>query len=128
TLHDEPGNAEAESLLGAALEKLGDKAGAVAAYEKSLAMKPQQPAVAVALADIYNQADQTKKAQAVLENSAKQNPKSSTASLALGRLHEQEGEIADAESAYRAAVKADDSPDANLRLAQFLQRTSRIAE
>lgn len=127
-LRAEPSNGEAVSLLGAALEKMGDKIGAIESYEKALAMNPRQPAVAVALADIYNQGDQSNKARQVLEKSAKENPKSSTPLLALGRLHEQEGEIGEAELSYRAAVRAEDTPDTNLRLAQFLQRTSRVAE
>lgn len=127
-LRADPTNGEAVSLLGAALEKMGDKAGAIESYEKALAMNPRQPAVAVALADIYNQGDQTNKARQVLEKSAKENPKSSMPLLALGRLDEQEGEIGEAELSYRAAVRAEDTPDSNLRLAQFLQRTSRIAE
>ena len=127
-LRADPRNSEAVALMGAAFEKMGDKHDAIATYEKALALDPKRPATAVALADLYNQDDQTHKAQEVLESAAKANPKSATALLALGRLHEQEGEIGGAELAYRAAVKAEDTPDTNLRLAQFLQRTSRIAE
>lgn len=122
-----PRDSEAVALLGAALEKLGDKQGAKQEYEKSLALDPK-PSVAIALADLYNQDDQVKQARAVLENSANANPHDAAPLLALGRLHEQEGEIGDAELSYRAAVKAEDTRETNLRLAQFLQRTSRIAE
>ena len=127
-LKSDPNSGEAVGLMAAAFEKLGEKAEAIVTYEKALAMNPQQPSVAVALADLYNQDDQTGKAKEVLEKSAKLNPKSATPLLALGRLHEQEGEIGAAELAYRGAVKADDSSNTNLRLAQFLQRVSRIAE
>jgi Tfp pilus assembly protein PilF len=127
-LRVQPRNSEAIALLGGALEKIGDKNGAKREYEKSLAIDAGRPSVAIALADLYNQDDQTAKAEQVLETSAKTNPHRAAPLLALGRLHEQEGEIGEAELAYRAAVRAEDTKDSNLRLAQFLQRTSRIAE
>lgn len=121
-------NSEAVALLGAALEGSGRREQAKHAYEKALAMDPARVSVAVALADLYNRDDKTAEAEQVLEDSARANPKNATPLLALGRLHEQEGNVDAAEHAYRAAVQAEDTPESNLRLAQFLQRISRIAE
>lgn len=123
-----PHDSEAIALLAAALEKMGDKEGAKREFERSMSINPKRPSVAIALADLYNGDDQIKQAREVLENSVKENPHAAAPLLALGRLHEQEGEIGDAELSYRAAVKAEDTRETNLRLAQFLQRTSRIAE
>ena len=124
----EPRNGEAMALYGASMEALGQKEKAKQAYREALALDPTRESVAIALAELYNRDDQTKEARDVLEQSSKANPKSATAVLAMARLHEQEGEFSQAEASYQRAVQVADTPETNLRLAQFLQRTSRIAE
>jgi len=121
-------NSEALSLWGAALAASGQNAFARDAYQRVLGMDPKRVAVALALADLYNRDDQVKEARRVLLDSAKANPGSAAPWLALGRLNEQEGQVAAAEAAYRQAVALEDTPETNLRLAQFLQRTARIGE
>ncbi len=123
-----PRNGEALALWGAAMEGLGQKEKAKEAYREALSLEPGRVSVAIALADLYNGEDDTKHAQEVLEESAKANPKNASPWLATARLHEQEGEIKEAEVAYRRAVQVEDTPETNLRLAQFLERTSRIDE
>ena len=123
-----PRNSEAIALWGAAMEGLGEKEKAKQAYREALAAEPNRVSVAVALADLYNQDNDTKQAKDVLEQSSKMNPRDSAPVLAMARLHEQDGETKEAEAAYRRAVRVEDTPETNLRLAQFLQRTSRIAE
>ncbi len=122
------GNPEALALWGAALADSGQYALAEDAYRRVLAVQPRHMQVAVALADIYNQENKIEEARKVLRESAEANPQSALPWLALGRLNEQEGEIAAAEVCYRKAVAVEDAPQSNLRLAQFLQRTSRINE
>lgn len=124
----QPRNGEAMALYGASMEALGQKEKAKQAYREALGLDPERESVALALAELYNRDNQTKEAREVLEQSAKSNPKSATAVLAMARLHEQQGELGDAEISYRRAVQVEDTPETNLRLAQFLQRTSRIAE
>lgn len=121
-------DSESIALYASALQATGEKDRAKEAYREALALDPSHTSVAVALADIYNQEDDTKNARAVLEDSAKSNPNAALPLLALARLHEQEGELGDAEQCYRRAAQVENTAETNLRLAQFLQRTSRIAE
>jgi tetratricopeptide (TPR) repeat protein len=121
-------NSEALALWGAALAATGQNAFARDAYERVLRMDPKRVSVALALADLYNRDEQVKQAKQVLLDSAKANPGSATPWLAVARIDEQEGEVTAAEAAYRHAVSVEDTPESNLRLAQFLQRTARITE
>lgn len=123
-----PRNGEAVALWAAAMESTGDKEKAKQAYREALSLDPSRVSVAIALADLYNSEDDTGHAQEVLEESARNNPKDASPWLAIARLHEQQGELKDAETAYRRAVQVEDTPETNLRLAQFLERTARIAE
>ncbi len=119
---------EAMALLGAAAAASGDNALAQQAFTRVLDADPSRLTVALALADIYNRADRPDDARAVLKKAAAAQPKVASPWLALGRLEEQEGRAGAAEQAYRSAVAAEDSPESNLRLAQFLERASRIPE
>lgn len=121
-------NSEALALWGAALAATGQNDFARDAYERVLRMDPQRVSVALALADLYNRDNKVKEAKQVLLDAAKANPGSATPWLAVARLNEQEGEVTAAEAAYRHAVAVEDTPESNLRLAQFLQRTARITE
>src|SRR5205085_7907268 len=73
-------------------------------------------------------ADHVNEARAVLRQAAAQQPHSTIPWLALARLEEQEGEVDAAEQDYRQALAAENTPEANLRLAQFLVRSGRIPE
>src|SRR5258706_3377141 len=80
------------------------------------------------MGEIYNRQDRVPEARKTLQHCGAANPTDSTCWMALGRLEEQEGDNAAAEAAYRAAVGAEDTAPANLRLAQFLQRAARVQE
>ncbi|HYH00427.1 MAG TPA: tetratricopeptide repeat protein [Terriglobales bacterium] len=121
-------NVDGLALLGAASSAVGDTRLAQKAFERVLESDPQRVNVAVALADIYNREDRVEDARRVLRQAAAAQPASSRPWLALGRLEEQEGDAGAAEQAYRNAVAAEDTVEANLRLAQFLQRTSRVGD
>ncbi len=127
-LQIQPGSAEAEALLGGALAATGNNVQAKRVFQDALRSNPALVSAAVALADIYNRENLIDQARRVLLEAAAANPKRATPWLALGRLNEQEGDVSGAEHAYREAVAAEDTPECNLRLAQFLQRTTRINE
>lgn len=123
-----PTNTEALALLGAAWAQSGNTEMAKQAYRRVLEQDPKRVKVAIALADIYNHEDDEAKARATLTSAATAAPKNADPWLAMGRLYEQDGNSRLAEEAYRKAVSIDDAPDTNTRLAQFLQRSARIAE
>jgi tetratricopeptide (TPR) repeat protein len=116
------------ALLGAASSAAGNPALAIQAFERVLILQPQRVAVAVALADLYNENNKVDKAREVLRHAATAQSASGLPWLALGRLEEQEGRIIAAEADYRNAVSAEDSVTTNLRLARFLVRTARPEE
>jgi tetratricopeptide (TPR) repeat protein len=127
-LNAEPKNAEAMSVLGAAYSTAGYQPLARLAYQRALEIDPTRASVAVALADLYYRNLETAEARAVLHRAASTSPHSSLPWLALGRMEEQEGNADAAEEAYRHALAAENTPETNLRLAQFLQRNARIGE
>ncbi len=119
---------QALALLGAAAAASGNNVVAEAAFVRVLENDPTRLTIALALADIYNRSDRVTEARAVLEKAAAAQPASASPWLALGRLEEQEGRAGSAEQAYRRAVALQDTPENNLRLAQFLERAARIPE
>ncbi len=119
---------DALALLGAAWMASDHLALAKSVYQQVLSNDPKRVKVSVALADIYNREGDPEKAREVLKRSAAAQPQSALPWLAIARLEEQEGNGEQAEDAYRRAVTAEDTPETNLRLAQFLQRGARIAE
>ena len=121
-------NTDALALLGAAASALGDTRLAETAFQRVLNSDPKRMSVAVALANLYRREDRPHDARKVLHGAAEAQPKSAQPWLALGRLEEEEGNLAAAEAAYRKAISNEDTPESNLRLAQFLQRVSRIRE
>ncbi|MGI9104072.1 MAG: tetratricopeptide repeat protein [Terriglobales bacterium] len=127
-MRNAPQNSEAVALWGASLAASGKTGPAEEAYRRALAMDPQRMTVAVALADLYNREDREPDARKVLEESAAANPSRATPLIAMARLSEQEGDILKAEESYRKAIALEDTPDTNLRLAQFLQRNARVEE
>jgi tetratricopeptide (TPR) repeat protein len=121
-------NADALALLGSAAAANGDDPIAERAFVRVLQLDSTRTNIAVALAELYNRAGEIEKARGVLAHSAKVHPGSSAPWLALGRLEEQEGQVARAEQSYRKAIAAEDTADTNLRLAQFLERSARVTE
>ncbi|HET9698768.1 MAG TPA: tetratricopeptide repeat protein [Terriglobales bacterium] len=121
-------NNEALALLGAAWAAADNIPLAKQAYERVLEADPKRVTTAVALADLYNREDNTAKAREILRRATEVQPGSALPWLAMARLEEQEGNAEAAEDAYRHATGAEDTPETNLRLAQFLQRSARVAE
>ena len=121
-------NNEGLALLGAAWAAADNIPLAKDAYERVLAADPKRVTTAVALADLYNREDNVMKAREVLRKATVVQPGSALPWLAMARLEEQEGNAEAAEDAYRHATAAEDTPETNFRLAQFLQRSARVAE
>lgn len=122
------GSNDALALLGSVWAASGNAALAQDAYKKVLTSDPKRVQVSIELADLYNRENQPENARKVLHDSAAALPHNPQPLLALGRLEEESGDIAAAESAYRQAVQSSDTPETNLRLAQFLERTARVPE
>ncbi|MFB3916544.1 MAG: tetratricopeptide repeat protein [Terriglobales bacterium] len=127
-LQQSSGNTEALALLGAAASALGNPSLAETAFRRVLQSDPKHVQAAVALAELYHREDRLDDARKVLRAAANAQPKSALPWLFLGHMEEQAGDAAAAEADYRKAVSAEDSFESNLRLAQFLQRSSRIRE
>jgi len=127
-LRKDPNDAASLGALGVAYASAGDVKSALTLLERSFSINPGDHQVSIPLAELYNRLDRADDARRVLLQSATRNAGVGDAWLALGRLEEQEGQAAAAESAYRGAVTADDSVRNNLRLAQFLQRSGRIRD
>ncbi len=121
-------NPEALALLGSAAAAIGDNGVARLIFNRTLEIDPSRVTVALALADLEDRDDHTDRAREILHRAAAAQPASSLPWLALGRLEEQEGNEAAAEQDYRHAVVLEDTPETNLRLAQFLERTARVPE
>jgi tetratricopeptide (TPR) repeat protein len=127
-LKKDPDDASAIGTLGAAYASAGDTNAALQLLERSFSLNAGDPQVAITLAELYNRLNRPDDARRTLIQSATRNSGQGDAWLALGRLEEQEGRPEAADSAYRSAVKADDSVRNNLRLAQYLQRAARLPE
>ena len=124
----QPGNPEALAVVGVAAINDGRTAEGKAILKQVLSRTPERVDVAVIVADIDRLEGLRDEARKILLEAAEKNPKDARSRLALGRMAEEEGDNRTAEQNYRLAVHGDDSPEANLRLAQFLQRTTRFQE
>lgn len=127
-LKKDPNDAAAIGILGTAYASAGDAAAGTKLLERAFQLNPADAPVAITLAELYNRANRPEDARHVLLQSGTRSGGQGDAWLALGRLEEQEGRAEAADSAYRSAVKADDTVRNNLRLAQFLQRSARLQE
>ena len=124
----EPGNPEALAVLGVAALSSGRMAEGKALLKQVLSKRPDRVDIAVIVAELEATAGSKEEARRVLAAAAQKNPKDARPRLALGRMAEEEGDNRSAEQDYRQAVASDDAPEANLRLAQFLERTTRFPE
>ena len=127
-LHHSVDNLDALALLGAAASARGNVEVARNAFEDVLDKDPGRIKVALSLADLLHRNGETATARFVLLRAAKAQPKSPEPWMTLGRLEETVGRVPQAEEAYRKAVAIEDTPDTNLHLAQFLERTARLNE
>ena len=126
-LAEQPNDPELLALHGAALVGVGQRKEAERSLRRALALRPDFSDAGISLAEVLLQDGHVDEARAILTSTA-QAATEPSAWLALGRLEEQNGNRAEAEIAYRSAVHVQDSAESNFRLAQFLQRSSKLAE
>jgi tetratricopeptide (TPR) repeat protein len=127
-LHGGSLSLEALTLMGSAAAAAGHTHEAEQTFRRVLELQPGRIPVAVALAEVYLASGNPEEARKLLKDTAKSQPQSAYPLLALGRLEEEQGNQPAAESAYRSAVAAENTPETNLRLAQFLERGANLEE
>lgn len=121
-------NLDALTLLGEAAAASGSSLVAQKALETVWQKDRSRIKVAISLAELLNREGLPDQAREVLAEAAKAQPRSSAPWIALGRIEETAGNVKPAEDAYRKAVQVEDTPETNLRLAQYLERTAHIEE
>src|SRR3954451_15598568 len=124
----EPGNTDALAILGISALAQDRVAEAMPILHRVLDLRPERGDVAIIVADLERAQGRDDEAHSLLLATAEKSPKDARLRLALGRMAEEQGDNAAAEQNYRLAVACDNSAQTNLRLAQFLQRTSRLTE
>jgi tetratricopeptide (TPR) repeat protein len=127
-LDRDPRNADAMFLSGAVYAGTGRLEASREAFTRVLEIDPSRVQVSLALADLYNGQGLPDEARAVLTRATEAQPRNSQAWLALARLDEQQGETEAAERDYLKARQMEPTPESNFRLAQFLERSARVAE
>lgn len=127
-LEQQPGNAEAHAVMGTVYLSTGAIGKAEQEFQTASSLQPDHQAPAVALAELYSTMGDIERARQVLLRAADANRHEALAFLALGRLEEEQGNVQAAEDAYRSAVRAEDTPETNQRLAQNLFRAARVKE
>jgi tetratricopeptide (TPR) repeat protein len=120
-------NPEALGLIGSAASANGNLEVARYFFERAQSLAPTEIKFSLAVAEVYDRMGEGAKARAVLTDATKLRPSSSAPWLALGRIEESDGHVEAAEQDYRRAVEAENTPEANLRMAQFLERSSQPA-
>jgi len=108
-LRIDPNYLEAIDALGFALEALGDDQGAVAHYQKAIALNAERKgsfaSAHVSLSAYYNRTDQPDKALELAEAAIELDPKSDRAWFQKARADERQGRFTDAVSALNEAIK-----------------------
>src|SRR5437868_2472991 len=128
TLRLDPNNIEALTILSVTNIDKGLLAPAKILLNKVLALDAGNVNASIALAGIEQQQQHLDTAGELLHAAGERHPTDPDPWLVLGRMEEQAGAPADAERAYRRAATAKDSAETNIRLAQFLARSSRLGE
>jgi arylsulfatase A-like enzyme/Tfp pilus assembly protein PilF len=102
---DEPGLIDAQVGLGEARLRLGDPAGAAAAFGQAMRMRPSDPTLLGALATAELEAGSATEAKRLLAAAVELDPRESRFRFLLGRAHLALGDPAGAELAFAAALE-----------------------
>ncbi len=124
----EPGNTDALAIMGIAALAQDRAQEAMPILQRVLDLRPDRGDVAIIVAGLYRAQGRDEEAHRLLLETAEKSPKDARVRVSLARMAEERGDNAAAEQNYRLAVACDNSAETNLRLAQFLQRTSRLKE
>ena len=121
-------SADALELLGTADAADDEIPAATDALRRALKLDPARTRVSLLLADLLSRSGNEQQAREVLWAAALHEPHTATPYLALGRLAEAHASFDEAEYAYRKAVETENTPETNLRLAQFFERVLKMNE
>ncbi|HEX6465821.1 MAG TPA: tetratricopeptide repeat protein [Terriglobales bacterium] len=123
-----PTNGQVLTAIGAVYAAEGNDVAAEDMLLQAFHGGPQRETAAEALAEIYARDQEMEKAREILHQAAGSPAHNSTPLLYLARLEEEQGNNDAAEQAYRQAMAAQNNIETNLRLAQYLQRVSKLEE
>ena len=119
-----PKSFEAQSSLGAALQEMGDVAGARSAYESALKLSPDHPAVLWNMVLAAEQSGNAREAERLCALLASKSSKPDAALFRLGALRFQRGDFAGSSEAFRNCLKKrPDWPAAQLNLGLSLWKS-----
>jgi tetratricopeptide (TPR) repeat protein len=124
----DPNNLDALAVLAQGMSLSGKPESATFVFKQILEVEPTRTDLSLDLAELQVQSNELDAARDTLNHAAAAKPHDPAPWLALGRLEEIAGQGQAAEQAYRQAVSAQDTPRTELRLAQFLARSSRMEE
>jgi len=120
-----PNDAQLLTVRAAAKGQLKDKAGALQDAQRAVQLAPDDEDAVSVLAGVYKSADQVDKAQGLLQETIKRNPKTIELRLVLAQLDMSLGQDAEAESLLVDLVKLQPNEKSHrLRLAQFYARSN----
>ena len=102
-----PGSSVTLEALGAALERRGRRAAALEAYSWAVGADSRSPSAHARYSWALTQAGHVDEARREAEIAAKLDPMNAHVQYARGRLCQDEGRFAEAEQAFRGAVRAD---------------------
>jgi len=132
-LHIDPSYVESLDGLGFAQEALGDEAGAVASYEKAIAINEARRGAFVSahvnLSALYNRKGDSEKALAYARAARERNPKSDGAWFQQAKAMESQGRLVDAVDALNRAISL--NPRASTYyyvLAQVYRRLGKVED
>lgn len=113
-----PNDAQARVMAGAAHEQSGDEKGAIPHYEKAAWLKePASRSAILNLVRLYDKLEQPDKGLATLKKAAASMPDDYDVQFALGQAYYTKGDYKDAEPAFLAARKVQSDLGVNLYLA-----------
>jgi tetratricopeptide (TPR) repeat protein len=136
-IEERPDLAAVHGVRGRALLALDAPHGAVADLERSVALDPDDPSVAVDLARAYQLANRLADAGILAESVAREYPGTIRPLLILGEVREGQGDLESAVGAYSAALQVLESMPSSdpgqrdrprLRIASLLAAQGRVAE
>jgi predicted O-linked N-acetylglucosamine transferase (SPINDLY family) len=109
-----PGDADALNNLANALDGQGERDAAIRTWRQCIAVAPNSPAAHFNLAVALRASEDSRAALASLDEAVRLDPGHVEALIGRGLIHTRLGRYADAEAAFRAAIRCDpDSPRAH---------------
>lgn len=128
-LQHNPNNVEAQILLANSLAGLRDIDGAVAAFEKAVALEPNRAATYSELGAVQLEGGNKDAAEAAFRKAIAIDPQSPNAHLSLANYLWASGQLTEAEQEIKLALQAEPThPVANRAISMYYMVTNRAAE